>query len=254
MKRALSIAASDPSAASGVQLDLKVFARCGIYGTCAVTLLAAQDTYTVRRIFKPAPSIVGAQIDAAASDLGADACKIGWYYAPELTAVIAGRIRRRGLHPVVLDPCLWSERGTQLTLPRTVKSMVRELLPAVTVLTVTLREFGVLAGGPVDTPELLHEAAARLRALGPQAVVVEDAPSPAGTSVLLCDADGEEALAPVESEPLIAGSGTIFSAALTAALARGDGVREAACFAAQFLAEARHAALPLGKGLPIGVY
>ncbi|HPU00089.1 MAG TPA: bifunctional hydroxymethylpyrimidine kinase/phosphomethylpyrimidine kinase [Armatimonadota bacterium] len=165
MHRAITIAASDSAAASGVQSDLKVFDRCGVYGACAVTTITAQDTFTVRRLYKLPASIVGAQIDAVTTDLGVGACKIGWYYSAELTTVIAGRVRRRSLHPVVLDPSLWSERGMALTPPRTIKRMIRELFPVATVVTVTARELKVLSGTPGETAEELASAAARIRAM-----------------------------------------------------------------------------------------
>ena len=251
MQRAIAIAASDSAATSGVQSDLRVFERCGVYGACAVTTVAAQDTFTVRRIYKLPASIVGSQIDAVAADLGAGACKIGWYYSAELTAVIAGRVRRRSLHPVVLDPCLWSERGVALTPPRTIKRMIRELFPLSTVVTVTTRELGILSGAPGETAEELAAAAARIRAMGPQSVVVEDAPSPEGSAVLVFDARGKERVASGPAQSVMAGAGSIFSAALTAALARGDDVREGARFAARFLDAAIGNARMLGKGLPV---
>lgn len=251
MKRVLTIAASDSSAASGVQGDLKVFSRCGVYGTCAVALIAAQDTYTVRKLFRLAPGIVGAQIDAVVADIGADACKIGWYRCPELTTVIARRLVRRDLRPVVLDPCLWSTRGEALTPPRTVKRMVRELLPRATVLTVTVAELGVLAGLPVGTAEERREAAARALSLGPEAVVVEDAPAGQGTEVQVVTAGGTEA---VGSAPWgIAGAGSIFSAALTAALAQGKAPAAAAAFALEIVAAAAAESQPLGHGAPVGL-
>lgn len=251
MKRALTIAASDSAAASGVQLDLKVFARCGVYGVCAVALIAAQDTFTVRRLFKPAPSIVGAQIDAVVSDIGADACKIGWFRSPELTTLIAGRVRRRNLQPVVLDPCLWSERGEELTPPRTVKRLVREVLPLTTVLTVTTRELGVLAGLPVATEEERRAAVERILSLGTRSIVLEDPWGAHGAFV--CDAAGirRAAVWVAGAQTPAGGEGALFSAALTAALAQGRELTDAVRFAVEFLTASRDEMHALGKGLSV---
>lgn len=253
MKRVLTIAASDTSGASGIQADLKVFARYGVYGTCAVTLVAVQDTVAVRRVFRIAPSIVGAQMDAAVADIGADAVKIGWYRSPELTSVIAGRVRRRQLKCVVLDPCLWSEQGESLTPPRTVKRMVRQLLPLVTVLTVTPRELSVFAGMPIDLqPDGLAAAIEQVRSLGPESIVLED---PRDThTVWVGDSTGVHRVAEWRApcSPLAA-EGSIFSAALTAGLAQGAPLHEAARAAAQFMASIteRGEINPVGKGLPV---
>ena len=130
---------------------------------------------------------------------------------------------------------------------------MRELLPLAQVLTLTCRELAVFAGGPVETAAGAAEAALRARALGPRAVVVEDAPSPEGIGVLVCDDLGARVAAESAEKPPLAGAGSIFSAALAAGLARGEGVAEAARFAAEFVAQARQEAMPLGKGLPVAV-
>ena len=248
MQRAIAIAASDSAATSGVQSDLRVFERCGVSWRVRGHTVAAQDTFTVRRITSCRPAS-WVRRSTRSPPIWARACKIGWYSA-ELTAVIAGRVPALAA-PVVLDPCLWSERGVALTPPRTIKRMIRELFPLSTVVTVTTRELGILSGAPGETAEELAAAAARIRAMGPQSVVVEDAPSPEGSAVLVFDARGKERVASGPAQSVMAGAGSIFSAALTAALARGDDVREGARFAARFLDAAIGNARMLGKGLPV---
>lgn len=248
--RALTVAASDSSGASGIQSDLRVFAACGVYGVSAAALVAAQDTLAVRRVFKLAPSIVAAQIDTVLRDIGADACKIGWYRSPELTAIIAGRVRRRSIPQVVLDPCLWSDAGALLTPPRTVKRLVRELLPCTTVLCATPRELSVLAGTPVQTSADLPAAVRQILALGTQSVVIED---PQGEGAAwVGDSAGVRPVAPWANSPHpLANEGGLFSAALTAALATGAHLAEAVCQAVAFVESVRPQAQPLGRGLPL---
>ncbi|MCL6630150.1 MAG: bifunctional hydroxymethylpyrimidine kinase/phosphomethylpyrimidine kinase, partial [Armatimonadetes bacterium] len=82
LSRVLTIAGSDSSAGAGIQVDLKVFERLGVYGTTVLTAVTAQNTLGVQKICKLPPRIVGAQIDSVIRDIGADACKIGMLYAP----------------------------------------------------------------------------------------------------------------------------------------------------------------------------
>ena len=50
IKRVLTIAGSDPSAGAGIQLDLKVFERLGVYGMTVVTAVTAQNTLGVQTV------------------------------------------------------------------------------------------------------------------------------------------------------------------------------------------------------------
>jgi len=110
IKRVLTIAGSDSSAGAGVQLDLKIFERLGVYGMTAVTAVTAQDTAGVRKINSVSSRIIAAQIDAVARDIGLDACKIGMLYDPTAVGTVAGRINRREIPNVVLDPVLTAKR------------------------------------------------------------------------------------------------------------------------------------------------
>jgi len=50
MKTALTIAGSDSLSGAGIQEDLKVFSALGVYGTCVVTAVTAQNTKGVWKI------------------------------------------------------------------------------------------------------------------------------------------------------------------------------------------------------------
>ncbi|HLJ71304.1 MAG TPA: PfkB family carbohydrate kinase [Roseiarcus sp.] len=89
---ALTIAGSDSGAGAGIQADLKTFAAIGVYGTCALTALTAQNTLGVRDIcFVPAQS-VAAQIDAVLDDFDVAAIKIGMLGSAEIVEAVAARL------------------------------------------------------------------------------------------------------------------------------------------------------------------
>src|SRR5215469_12608293 len=94
---ALTIAGSDSGGGAGVQADLRVFARLGVFGTTAITAITAQNTLTVARSTPVAPSLLRAQIDAVATDLHPAAVKSGMLATAEAVRVVAAALRRYSL-------------------------------------------------------------------------------------------------------------------------------------------------------------
>src|SRR5438874_86049 len=86
--RPMTPAGSDSSGGAGIQADLKTFAAFGIFGTCAITAITAQNTDTISAVVALSAELVAAQIDAVISDLGADATKIGMLGNAEIVAVV----------------------------------------------------------------------------------------------------------------------------------------------------------------------
>ena len=55
MKTALTIAGTDPSGGAGIQADIKTMTANGVFATCAVTALVAQNTTGVKSIVECTP-------------------------------------------------------------------------------------------------------------------------------------------------------------------------------------------------------
>ena len=56
MKTALTIAGSDSSGGAGIQADIKTMTANGVFATCAVTALTAQNTTGVTDILESTPT------------------------------------------------------------------------------------------------------------------------------------------------------------------------------------------------------
>ena len=112
--RALSIAGSDSGGGAGVQADLKTFAAFGVYGTCAITAVTAQDTREVYAVEEISPEVVVAQIEAVVGDIGVDAAKTGMLSGVGLVEAVAEAVVRLRIPKLVVDPVMKAKGGAHL--------------------------------------------------------------------------------------------------------------------------------------------
>src|SRR3954464_7070563 len=86
---ALTIAGSDSGGGAGIEADLKTFEAHGVWGSCALVAVTAQNTLGVQAFETLSPSLVRSQVLSVASDIGVDAAKTGMLATAELVGVVA---------------------------------------------------------------------------------------------------------------------------------------------------------------------
>ena len=239
---ALTVASSDSGGGAGIQADLKAFARCGVYGASVVAALTAQDTTAVHAVHACPPGFVAAQLDAVLADLRPAAVKTGMLATAEAVEVVADRVA--GL-PLVVDPVLVASSGAVLLAPDAVEVMLGRLFPLASVVTPNLPEAQALTGLATGDRRLLAEA---LADLGARAALVTGGH---GEPIdhLFTGTRHVRIPVPRYATPATHGSGCTHSAALAAALARGDDLETAARRAAAVAAEAvRQGLAGIGAG------
>ena len=160
MKTALTIAGSDSSGGAGIQADIKTMTANGVFATCAVTALTAQNTTGVTDILESTPHFLAEQLDAVFTDIVPDAVKIGMVSSAELIAVIAEKLRQYGAERVVVDPVMVATSGAKLLRDDAIQALTSQLLPLATVLTPNIPEAEILSGLTI-TDAAGMEAAAR---------------------------------------------------------------------------------------------
>src|SRR6478735_8045257 len=122
--RILVIAGSDSSGGAGIQADIKTITMLGGYAMTAITAVTAQNTTGVTAVETLSPGMVGAQIDACLSDIGADAIKIGMLGSPAIAHVVADRLETLAT-PVVFDPVMIATSGSTLADTATIAAFER---------------------------------------------------------------------------------------------------------------------------------
>ncbi len=255
MKRAMTIAGSDSGGGAGIQADLKTFAAHGVFGTCAVTALTAQNSLGVQGVFDVPADFVALQIDSIASDIGADAVKVGMLSNSAIIAVVAAKIAERSLGPIVLDPVMVAKGGDRLLREDAEEALIRALLPLAAVVTPNLPEAEVLCGFAIGGIGDMRAAARAIRALGPGAVVVkgghlEDRKD--SVDILFDGEDFVEYSGPRFDSRNTHGTGCTFSSAIAASLALGLPLREAVRSAKDYVGRVIAASVDLGIGHGFG--
>ena len=251
VSRCLTIAGSDSGGGAGIQADLKAFARAGCYGQSVIVALTAQNTLGVQAVHEAPQSVVRAQLESALSDIGADAAKTGMLFSRPTIETVAGVLEGHPV-PLVVDPVMVSATGARLLQEDAVETLVARLFPLATVVTPNHHEAEALAGGPGTKREL----AKRIHELGAAAVIVTGGH---GEEAVYWLFDGREHISiPIERLAAAAthGAGCTHSATLTAMLARGASLEEAAREAARVASGAvAHGLAELGAGEgPVDVF
>jgi hydroxymethylpyrimidine/phosphomethylpyrimidine kinase len=250
MPTALTIAGSDSGAGAGIQADLKTFAAHGVYGTSAITALTAQNTLSVTGIHTVPPAMVTAQIEAVVGDFGADAVKTGMLATAAIVQAVAAAIVALDLPFVVVDPVMVSKSGHRLLDDEATAALVSELAPRAYVITPNVPEAEVLAGMTIRSVDDATDAAKRILALGPTAVVVKGGHLPGDEVVdILYDRHGlSQFRGPRLPGTSTHGTGCTFASAIAANLALGHPLPEAVAMARAYVALAIASAPGLGRG------
>jgi hydroxymethylpyrimidine/phosphomethylpyrimidine kinase len=252
---ALTIAGSDPSGGAGLQADLKTFHQHGVYGMSVVTLLTVQNTQGVSAVEVLEPDFVLAQLDTLLGDIPPAAGKTGALGGAAVIAAVAQRTAYFNF-PLVVDPVMISKHGHPLIDEEAGELLRSRLLPRAFLVTPNMHEAAALAEMEVTSVTSMQQAAARIGRLGPRYVLVKGGRLADEALDVLWSADGIERFpGPRVESANTHGTGCVFSAAITAWLARGRPLVEAVRRAKAFVAAGIRSNPRLGRGLgPIDMH
>jgi hydroxymethylpyrimidine/phosphomethylpyrimidine kinase len=251
--RILIIAGSDSGGGAGIQADIKTVAMLGGHPMTAVTAVTAQNTLGVTAVHPVPAEIVLAQIDAAISDIGVDAVKIGMIGGAFAAEQVAARLEKLKAEqpgiPIIFDPVMVATSGAALADEATVAAFGR-LMDIATLATPNLPELARLTSEEDPVAAALHLVGAH------------------GCAVLIKGGHEEgDALADalIETDNMTSwqgqriettsthGTGCTLASAIATFLADGSTLADAVARAREFVRVALHEAPGLGQGSgPIG--
>ena len=249
MKTALTIAGSDSSGGAGIQADIKTMTANGVFATCAVTALTAQNTTGVTDILESTPHFLAEQLDAVFTDIVPDAVKIGMVSSAELIAVIAEKLRQYGAERVVVDPVMVATSGAKLLRDDAIQALTSQLLPLATVLTPNIPEAEILSGLTITDAAGMEAAARTISQRYGCAVLCKGGHQINDADDLLWrDGSGKWFRGKRIPKPNTHGTGCTLSSAIAANLAKGYDLDRSVERAKAYISGALAAMLDLGRG------
>jgi len=249
MKTVVSIAGSDCSGGAGIQADIKTFAAHGVFGMSVIVSVVAENTSRVIDIQDVTPDMIAKQIDAIFEDIAVDAVKIGMLSTPACMAAVAEKLSQYRPSHVVVDPVMYAKNGCPLMDPGAVETLIALILPHADVVTPNIPEAERIAGMEIQSIQDMEEAARRIYAMGPRAVIVKGGHAVGDATDVLYDG---KAFHYYKAERINTknthGTGCTFSSAIAASLALGSSIEQATAQAKAYVTTAIAHALPIGKG------
>lgn len=247
---ALTIAGSDSGGGAGIQADLKTFAALGVYGTCVLTAITAQNTVAVTAVHEVPKEIILAQIEAVVSDIGVDAVKTGMLSSNAIIDCVSEAIATNSLlGPVVVDPVMVAKSGDSLLPEEAVGALREKLLPLATLVTPNIPEAEALTGITIESDDDVRRAAQEIIDMGPASVVVKGGHRAGPATDLYYDGRSfREFTAPRLETANTHGTGCTFASAVAASLAKGLEMEDAVAQAKKYVTEAIRGSFTIGQG------
>lgn len=241
------IAGSEATGGAGIQVDLKTFHQRGVYGMGTITCIVSFDPNDgFNHRFVPIDAqIIADQIEAAVGSFPeVDTVKIGMLGTPEAIDVVANALTTHDYRNIVVDPVLVCKTAEASPAQMVDQALREQIVPKATIITPNLFEARVLSGmDAITSVDELAEAAQKIGELGPQYVLAKGGVELPGEEAVDVLWDGSQAhllSVPKVGQERIHGAGCSLAAALTAEVAKGTDVLEAAKIAKDLVTAGIH--------------
>ena len=241
----LTIAGFDPSGGAGIIADIRTIESVGCTAVAAITSVTFQNAEKFFGAKHQSAESVREQIEAIMGATRIAAVKIGMLPTAEIVREVARLIRKNDLPAPVIDPVMESTSGGKLMADDAFEVFVTKLMPLAGVVTPNIPEAEKLAGLNIRDEAELRQAAARIRELGVQAVLIkgghlmEEPGRNKRESIDLLDDQSQVTVFRSEwiKAPNVRGSGCMLSSAIAASMANGSDLKHAVTTAKLFVAD-----------------
>lgn len=249
MKTALTIAGSDSGGGAGIQADIKTMTMNGVFATCAITALTAQNTLGVTGIMDVSAEFLAKELDAVFTDIPPDAVKIGMVSATSIIETIAEKLIEYKAKNIVLDPVMVATSGAKLISDDAIYALTEKLIPLATLITPNIPEAEVLADMKITSVEDMLSASKIISEKYNCAVLCKGGHSLNDSNDLLYSAGNYKWFNGKRIDnPNTHGTGCTLSSAIASNLAKGYDLETSIQRAKDYISGALNAMLDLGAG------
>ena len=249
MKTALTIAGSDSGGGAGIQADIKTMTMNGVFATCAITALTAQNTLGVTGIMDVSAEFLAKELDAVFTDIPPDAVKIGMVSATSIIETIAEKLIEYKAKNIVLDPVMVATSGAKLISDDAIYALTEKLIPLATLITPNIPAAEVLADMKITSVEDMLSASKIISEKYSCAVLCKGGHSLNDSNDLLYSAGNYKWFNGKRIDnPNTHGTGCTLSSAIASNLAKGYDLETSIQRAKDYISGALNAMLDLGAG------
>lgn len=249
MKTALTIAGSDSGGGAGIQADIKTMTMNGVFATCAITALTAQNTLGVTGIMDVSAEFLAKELDAVFTDIPPDAVKIGMVSSTSIIETIAEKLIEYKAKNIVLDPVMVATSGAKLISDDAIYALTEKLIPLATLITPNIPEAEVLADMKITSVEDMLSASKIISEKYSCAVLCKGGHSLNDSNDLLYSAGNYKWFNGKRIDnPNTHGTGCTLSSAIASNLAKGYDLETSIQRAKDYISGALNAMLDLGAG------
>lgn len=249
MKTALTIAGSDSGGGAGIQADIKTMTMNGVFATCAITALTAQNTLGVTGIMDVSAEFLAKELDAVFTDIPPDAVKIGMVSATSIIETIAEKLIEYKAKNIVLDPVMVATSGAKLISDDAISALTEKLIPLATLITPNIPEAEVLADMKITSVEDMLSASKIISEKYNCAVLCKGGHSLNDSNDLLYSAGNYKWFNGKRIDnPNTHGTGCTLSSAIASNLAKDYDLETSIQRAKDYISGALNAMLDLGAG------
>jgi len=157
----MTIAGLDPSGGAGLLADAKTFHSHGIYATCVVTCITAQNPFEVNSIEALDVSLIEDEIDTILDVYPVRYIKTGMLYSRDIISLVSRKISEYQLKAVV-DPVMVAESGANLSDDDFVKYFNKHMVKKSFLITPNIHEASLLSEVEICDEDTMIEAALKL--------------------------------------------------------------------------------------------